>query len=204
VFLRDISEYTDDFHTLVGIATGEYPEFKRVVLGHSMGGGIVFAYGAEHAGDYDLMVLSGPAVAAQLEAGKVLAAIGKAAGKVFPGLPMRKLPADAVSRDPQVVAAYESDPLVYHGWLPAGVTRALLQVGENQPHLAAKLTRPLLIVHGEVDRLINVDGSRMLVGNVATGDVKLTVYPGLYHEVFNEPEKDRVLDDVVGWIEAHL
>ncbi len=65
VYLRDISEYTDDFHTLVGIAAAEYPELKRVVLGHSMGGGIVFAYGVEHPDDYAAMVLSGPAVDAQ-------------------------------------------------------------------------------------------------------------------------------------------
>ena len=65
VYLRDISEYTDDFHTLVGIAAAEYPELKRVVLGHSMGGGVVFAYGVEHPDDYAAMVLSGPAVDAQ-------------------------------------------------------------------------------------------------------------------------------------------
>ena len=65
VYLRDISEYTDDFHTLVGIAAAEHPGLKRVVLGHSMGGGIVFAYGVEHPDDYAAMVLSGPAVDAQ-------------------------------------------------------------------------------------------------------------------------------------------
>ena len=65
VYLRDISEYTGDFHTLVGIAAAEHPDLKRVVLGHSMGGGIVFAYGVEHPDDYTAMVLSGPAVDAQ-------------------------------------------------------------------------------------------------------------------------------------------
>ena len=65
VYLRDISEYTGDFHTLVGIAAADHPDLKRVVLGHSMGGGIVFAYGVEHPDDYAAMVLSGPAVDAQ-------------------------------------------------------------------------------------------------------------------------------------------
>ncbi len=64
VQVRKIDEYTGDFDTLVKIANSEYPGLKRIVLGHSMGGGIVFAYGVEHAGEYDLMVLSGPAVAA--------------------------------------------------------------------------------------------------------------------------------------------
>ncbi len=85
---------------------------------------------------------------------------------------------------------------MYHGRFPAGVSRALLLVGENEPQLAAKLTAPLLIVHGEKDRLISVEGSRILAENAASAEVALKVYPGLFHEVFNEPEKDLVLDDV--------
>ncbi|MBV8928989.1 MAG: lysophospholipase [Mycobacteriaceae bacterium] len=204
VWLKRLSDYTDDFATLVGIAAADHPDLNRIVLGHSMGGGIVFAYAAEHPGDYTGVVLSGPAVAAQLDAPPALRMIGKAVGKFFPGAPAKKLPTDAISRDPEVVARYNADPLVYHGWLPAGISRALLQVGENQPQLAAKLKAPLLIVHGEQDKLIGVEGSRILAENAASSDVALKIYPALYHEVFNEPEQDRVLDDVVAWIEVHL
>ena len=59
-------------------------------------------------------------------------------------------------------------------------------------------------MHGSDDRLIPVDGSRQLVAAVGSADVELKVYPGLYHEVFNEPEQDQVLDDVVSWIHARL
>jgi alpha-beta hydrolase superfamily lysophospholipase len=204
VFLRDISEYTDDFHTLVGIAAGEYPELKRVVLGHSMGGGVVFAYGVEHPDDYAAMVLSGPAVAAQDGMSPVMVAVAKTLGKILPGLPVEQLPADAVSRDPAVVAAYENDPLVHHGKLPAGIARALIDVGETMPLRAAALTAPLLVVHGEADKLIPVEGSRHLMERVGSTDAQLKVYPGLYHEVFNEPERAVVLDDVASWIEAKI
>ena len=89
------------------------------------------------------------------------------------------------------------------GWfarLPFGVGRAMLQVGETMPRRAAALTAPLLVVHGSDDRLVSVEGSRRLVGSVGSSDVELKVYPGLYHEVFNEPEQDQVLGDVVTWI----
>jgi alpha-beta hydrolase superfamily lysophospholipase len=204
VFLRDISEYTDDFHTLVGIAASEYPELKRVVLGHSMGGGVVFAYGVEHPDDYAAMVLSGPAVAAQDGVSPVMVVVAKTLGKILPGLGVEQLPADAVSRDPAVVAAYENDPLVYHGKLPAGIARALMGVGETMPLRAAALTAPLLVVHGEADKLIPVQGSRHLMECVGSDDAHLKVYPGLYHEVFNEPERAVVLDDVASWIEAKI
>jgi alpha-beta hydrolase superfamily lysophospholipase len=204
VLVKDISEYTGDFDTLVGIATQEHPGVTRIVLGHSMGGGIVFAYGVEHPDDYDLMLLSGPAVAAQTAVSPLLAWLAKAIGAIAPGLPVQQLDADAISRDPAVVNAYNTDPLVHHGKVPAGLARALLLVGETMPQRAASLTAPLLVVHGSDDRLIPVDGSRQLVAAVGSPDIELMVYPGLYHEVFNEPEQDQVLDDVVSWINARL
>jgi alpha-beta hydrolase superfamily lysophospholipase len=204
VLVKDITEYTGDFDTLVGIATKEHPGRRRVVLGHSMGGGIVFAYGVERPDNYELMVLSGPAVAAQAAVSPPLALVAKTLGAIAPGLPVQELDASAISRDPAVVNAYNSDPLVHHGKVPAGIARALLLVGETMPQRAPALTAPLLVVHGSEDRLIAVDGSRRVVEAVGSSDVELKVYPGLYHEVFNEPERYQVLDDVVSWINARL
>ncbi|OBF00861.1 alpha/beta hydrolase [Mycobacterium sp. 852002-10029_SCH5224772] len=204
VVVRGIHEYTSDFDTLVGIATREHHGLKCIVLGHSMGGGIVFAYGVERPDNYDLMVLSGPAVAAQDQVSPLLALAAKVLGAVAPGLPAQELDVDAISRDPAVVAAYKEDPLVYHGKVPAGIGRALLQVGETMPQRAPALTAPLLVVHGSEDRLIPVAGSHRLVECVGSTDVELKVYPGLYHEVFNEPEREQVLDGVVFWITARL
>lgn len=201
---RDMSEYTGDFHTLVGIATREHPGVPCVVLGHSMGGAIVFAYGVDHPDDYRLMVLSGPAVDMTDTVSPLLAFVGKAVGAIAPGMPVKQLDSNLVSRDPAVVAAYQGDPLVWQGKIPAGVSRVLLKVAETMPRRAASLTAPLLVVHGEQDGLVPVEGSRRLVACVGSADVRLIVYPGLYHEVFNEPERDRVLDDVVGWIDARL
>ena len=204
VYLRHISEFTGDFHTLVGIAATDYPDLARIVVGHSMGGAIVFNYGVEHAGDYTAMVLSGPAVNAQEAVSPLLVLLAKVMGRLAPGLPIEDIPADAVSRDPDVVAAYESDPLVHRGRLPAGVGRALVEIGETMPQRAGAITAPLLVVHGEDDRLIPVGGSRRLVECVGSTDVHLKVYPALYHEVFNEPEQALVLDDVTSWIETKL
>lgn len=204
VYLRNISEYATDFHHLVGIATAAHPGLKRVVLGHSMGGGVVFTYGVEHPDDYAAMVLSGPAVYAQDAVSPVMTVVAKVLGTILPGLPVEQLPAEAVSRDPEVVAAYQADPLVYQGKLPAGIAKALIGIGETMPQRAAALTAPLLIVHGGQDKLIPVGGSRRLLECVGSTDANLKVYPELYHEVFNEPERAVVLDDVVSWIEVHL
>ena len=204
VRVRDMKEFVCDYRTLVSIATAENPGATRIVLGHSMGGGIVFAYGVQYPGEYDLMVLSGPAIAAHTRVSKAKALIGKAVGSILPDLPIESIDADLVSRDPQVVADYKADPLVYRGKIPAGIGKALLLVGETMPKRAPGITAPLLVVHGEDDQLVAAEGSRRLVACVGSRDCELKVYPELYHEVFNEPERDRVLDDVVGWIQARL
>jgi alpha-beta hydrolase superfamily lysophospholipase len=204
VLVKNISEFTGDFDTLVGIATQEHPGVPRIVLGHSMGGGIVFAYGVEHPDNYDLMVLSGPAVAAQTAVSPLLAWLAKTIGAIAPGMPLQQLEAGAVSRDPAVVDAYNTDPLVYHGKVPGGIARVLMLVGKTMPQRAASLAAPLLVVHGSEDLLIPEIGSHQLVDAVGSSDVELKVYPGLYHEVFNEPEQEQVLDDVVSWINTRL
>ncbi|HEX2213433.1 MAG TPA: alpha/beta hydrolase [Mycobacterium sp.] len=204
VYLRNIGGYTKDFATLVGIAAADHPDLPRIVVGHSMGGGVVFTYGVEHSGDFTAMVLSGPAVYAQDAVSPVMITVAKVVGSILPGLPVEELPTEAVSGDPDVVAAYMADPMVHHGKLPAGIAKALIKVGETMPQRAGSLTAPLLVVHGEQDKLIPVEGSRRLLECVGSTDAHLKVYPELYHEVFNEPERDLVLDDVTSWVEAKL
>src|SRR3984893_890715 len=114
MLVRDVAEYTADFDTLVGIATREHPGLKCVVLGHSMGGGIVFAYGVERPDNYDMMVLSAAAVTAQELVSPLMVLAAKVLGVLVPGLPIQALDFTVISRDPEVVEAYNADPLVYH------------------------------------------------------------------------------------------
>ena len=108
-----------------------------------------------------------------------------------------------MSRDPAVVAAYKADPLVHHGKLPAGIAKALIGVGETMPQRAAALTAPLLVVHGGQDKLVPVAGQPATWWSAsAPTDVAPQGLPELYHEVFNEPERAVVLDDVASWIEV--
>jgi alpha-beta hydrolase superfamily lysophospholipase len=69
---------------------------------------------------------------------------------------------------------------------------------------ASRITLPLLILQGSADRLVDPSGAQMLHDRVTSSDKRIILYEGLYHEVFNEPEHDRVLTDVETWLEAHL
>ena len=174
-----------------------------VLLGHSMGGGLAAAYAITHQAKLAALVLSGPTLGMEHTVSAVQRRAMVALSAVAPALGTIALSADAVSRDPEVVAAYKADPLVFHGKVPARTAREMLRASDLVKARAGELRLPTLIVHGSADKLVPLAGSRALHADAGSPDKTLTVYDGLYHEVFNEPEKDRVIADVVSWLGSH-
>jgi alpha-beta hydrolase superfamily lysophospholipase len=78
-------------------------------------------------------------------------------------------------------------------------------VGMNAIQVAASgITLPILLLHGGADVMTSPEGSRFLHQHVSSSDKTLKIYPGLYHEIFNEPERAEVLADVLDWCDARL
>ena len=63
---------------------------------------------------------------------------------------------------------------------------------------------PTLILYGTADGLCPPAGSVMLGERIGAADKTVTAYEGLYHEILNEPERETVLDDIVGWLGARV
>jgi len=55
-----------------------------------------------------------------------------------------------------------------------------------------------------LDHQAELAGAQRLFDGVGSADKEIRIYDGLYHEVFNEPEHDKVLRDIEIWLEAHL
>lgn len=204
VHLREFSEYTDDVHQLFGIITAEHHGADRFLLGHSMGGTIALAYALEHQDELTALALSGPALLVTHGKPRLVVELGKLVGRIAPDVPIESLDTSAISRDPNVVAAYNSDPLVHHGRLPAGIARGIVTTADSFPPRLPSLTVPVLLQHGGADRIADVGGSRLVAARAGSPDLTLKVYDGLYHEVFNEPERRQVLDDLVAWLRPRV
>ena len=192
-----------DLDGLVSIAVERHPGVQVFLLGHSMGGAIAVRYAVLHGDRLAGLVLSGPlaaldaAPAAQRIAARVLSAL-------TPGLPVVGIDSTLVSRDPEVVQAYTSDPLVYHGKLPARTVNELANAIEAFPEQAARITVPTLIMYGTADALCPPAGSVMLNERIGATDKTIKAYDGLYHEILNEPEQQQVLDDMCAWLAARV
>jgi alpha-beta hydrolase superfamily lysophospholipase len=113
------------------------------------------------------------------------------------------IPPEMVSRDPEVVRAYAEDPLVFNANVPPECTAAVMLVSQRAYAAASAVNVPALLLHGGDDPIADASGSQDLLEVLASADKGLKVYDGLFHEVFNEPERDQVLGDVVAWLDAH-
>jgi alpha-beta hydrolase superfamily lysophospholipase len=202
--IERFSYLVSDLSTFVGRAQREHPDAPLFLLGHSMGGSVALAGALRDASRLAGLVLSAPALAAGEALPPLKLLLVRLLSALAPGTGAMKIPAEAISRDPAVVRAYEQDPLVYRGAIPARTLAELLQAMATFRDGAMGLRTPVLVQHGTGDRLVPVTATRPLyekLGTPASRTVRL--YGGLYHEAYNEPERERVIADLVGWLGAH-
>ena len=203
VYLERFADYTDTLASFREMIRGWQKGKPVFLVGHSMGGLIGALYLLSHQDELAGAVLSGPAVKPPDDISPFVLFAGKVLSALMPKLGLIQLEAEGVSRDPAVVKAYETDPLVFRGKitarLGAEMIRAMGRIGAE----ASRIRLPLLILQGGADRLVHPSGAQMLHDGGSSVDRELILYDGLYHEVFNEPEHGRVLQDVESWLKAH-
>jgi len=199
-YVDRIGNAVADLHELGNLARSRHPGVPVFLLGHSMGGLIALAYALRHQRELTGLVLSAPL--AVLEASAPTRLAGRLLSAAAPRLPIYKIDGSTVSRDPKVVRAYDSDPLNHRGMLPARTIGELAATVAELPDRLPELRLPILTVYGSGDRLVDNAGSVLVDERSGSADSTLIAYDGLYHEVLNEPERDRVVADVLDWIAA--
>jgi alpha-beta hydrolase superfamily lysophospholipase len=180
---------------------GQPPDLRTVLLGHSMGGLLALDYALAHPRQLLAVVASAPALRSApppvwklglAQAAKVLApSQGFAHG----------LDESGISRDGEVIERRASDPLMHDRITPRlyfGLEEARKRVMSETRRLAI----PALLLQGMADRVIDPRGA--LEFNVAAphGMARLITYPGAYHEVFNDLDRDQVIRDLTAWLDA--
>ena len=106
-----------------------------------------------------------------------------------------------LSRDAAVVERAMNDPLMYAGKILIGSGNAMLVAMDEAMAAAAEFAPPVRLQFGTADGIVQPQGSTDFHAACGSADKTLVRYEGLFHEVFNEPEKDRVIADVLGWID---
>ncbi len=204
---RSFIDRMDNLVADIGIAfdhgRAAVPEGPVIVLGHSMGGLASALWAEDNRAKLDALVLSGP-LAALDAANPVTRLVAKALSALTPSLPLVAVDTTALSHDPQVGIDYRADPLIFSGKLPARTVGELAGGVAKVQAGASKLTMPLLIQHGEQDVLAPPHGSEELFEKAPSTDKARIVYAGMYHEIYNEVDRAKVLGDLTEWMEVHF
>ena len=172
-----------------------------VPLGHSFGGVVMLS--AVRSGKLTntrRFIVSSPALRLTKEVSPVLTQVSGLLSTVLPRLALsNNVDARTVSRIPEVVEAYRTDPLV-HGKITTRLYTEWRRASKENLDHAADIKLPFLIIAGTDDPLIDPEGSRELHRKAPASDLRLL--EGRYHEPFNDLGSDEVFQLIAEWLQS--
>ena len=181
-----------------------------VLMGHSLGGLIAGRFVAEGLQPtpakwwraVDALVMSSPALDPGTNAvQKLLLAV---VAPMLPNLAVNNgLKVNWISRDADVVKAYAADPLV-HDRITGRLGLFVARQGPAVIAAAPNWKTPTLLMWAGSDRCVAPAGSAAFAGAAPRDVVTVREWPGLFHEIFNEPEQGDVLKVLDDWLATHV
>jgi alpha-beta hydrolase superfamily lysophospholipase len=184
----------------IGVEQKPLPLF---VLGHSLGGAIAIHSAPSLDGSIRGILLDAPAFEPGAGVSKVKIAVGKVINKIAPHVKIPDaLDVKALSRDPAVSEAFVKDPLCCH-FNTVRQGNEILKALEEIPSKCREIKVPVLITHGDSDRIIKPAGSTKILESLSSQEKTLEVFPGAYHELHNDLCKEDYFKMIVPWIRAH-
>ena len=203
-YYESAEDYLKDIDALFGKVKSYSPGLPAFIYGHSMGGGLVTAYVLKYKPEATGVILSSAAIKEAEGTSKILMALSSIISKYFPKLKALKLDAHKVSRIPAEVEKYLNDPLVYTEAIPARTGYELLQLMRYIQSHASEFDLPVLLIHGSDDGLTNPKGSELLFQKAKSSDKSLQIFPGGYHELINDLDREEVIQLIVNWVETRI
>ena len=171
-----------------------------VLIGHSFGGLLAIAYALKHADHIDRAIFSAPLLKVKQRVPAWKRALSTVLPRIAPGMTFsNEVDASLLSHDPSNGPAYTSDPLV-HDHITAGLYGDTIARGEEFIMRAPELRVPFLLMQGRDDQIVDPVGSQRFFARAAAPDRAFCLYPGLYHEIFNELDREKVFQDIESWL----
>lgn len=203
VHINRWAEYRDDLATFLASVAEQEPGRPVVIYGHSMGSLVVLDYLLQNPSGLAGAIISGVALQPAGVGSPAMIAMARVLTHVTPKLSVSLgIEAEALTRDPEALAAYHADELVTGRATVRWGTESLDTVERIKSGMAG-IRLPVLVVHGGDDRLNMVAGAHALVDALCLEDKTLRVYPGVYHEPHNDLGHEQLAADVTSWL-GHL
>lgn len=200
-YVEKASDYVDDVSTLVQLAKQRQPGLPVFMLGHSAGGVISCTYALDQ--QAELAGLICESFAFRVYAPDFALAVLKGLSHLAPHAHVLKLKTEDFSRDPQVIAAMLDDPLLANEVQPTLTVAEMVRADERLEREFSRITLPVLILHGSADKVTKPSGSVRFHEQAGSKDKTLKLYEGHAHDLLNDVDRELVMADISGWLEAH-
>lgn len=201
--IDDMDNILADLQRLLDIARGENPGKKIFVIGHSMGGLLAICFATAQQERLAGIVLSAPGIMIGAGVSGFVKAISGILATMAPRMGVQELDSAWLSHDPAVAKWYDEDPLNYRGKVMAKTGAEMLRKADWALQHVSEITIPVLCLHGSEDKLADPAGSQYVYDHVSSRDKTIRIFDGLYHEIFNEYEKEEIYQIVADWLDAH-
>ena len=197
------ADLREDLRRLVRRARAETPGVPLFLLGNSLGGLVVLDY-ASHLPDELRGVVAVAPPLGELGVPAPLLALGRVLSRVWPRFSLETgMDLGGLSRDPAVVEEVLADPLFHRRGTARLSTEVTATIARVQ-RAAAEFPVPLLVVHGDADRMVPPEGSRRFVARAGQRDKTFLEIPGAYHALLADLDGERVLAAIRDWIVARV
>jgi lysophospholipase len=203
--IERFEQYLDDVGTMLARSpragrAGALPVF---LVGHSLGGLVALRFAQRHPARVEGVALVAPFLGLAFPVPAWKRAMAWALSAAWPPFSLpNEMPADILCHDPEWVARFEADPLVFRHATARWYTET---VAAQREAFSTPLSRvPLLLLLAGDDRVVCNDTARRLHAALGSSREDVREYPGFFHNVFDEPGHGRAVDDVVAWIEDRL
>ncbi|XP_059799921.1 monoglyceride lipase isoform X2 [Hypanus sabinus] len=196
VYVRDCLQHID-------MMKRRFPDLKIFLLAHSMGG--LIAIYAMHNRPEDIAgaIFISPLVTLNPESARPWKVFcTKLLCHLMPNMTLGVMNPQWLSRDEKEVQNFYEDPLCYHGGMKVGFAAVLLNALTGLENILPTITAPVLLLHGDADKLCDIKGSHIMYEMVTSTDRTLKVFEGSFHQLHKElPE---VVKEVFSLIQTWL
>jgi acylglycerol lipase len=203
-YVRRFHDFQEDLHLVIETARAANDRGAPLaLLGHSHGATIALDYALANRSPVAALVLASPYFALKLKIPIWKTLLGRVAGLAWPTLAVSSGVRSAdTTRDPLVRERLTNDPIAHHVATP----RWYNEVRATQAHIlrsASTLRVPTFMALAGDDRLVLSEAAQTFARN-AGSIVETKVYDQAFHELFLEPDWERIADECASWLVARL